>query len=230
MLTTPDNCTTNAPTKAHVIIANSAASYVRSGASAVLGPKHVPPIIVTQTTGTGRFNRGLNVIEIDPKVLTWPVECQRFLGAHEAAHAQQKPLPDNWVLNLFVLVLTAYVVVTTIGAIRFGFGNHMLELLVEATVCAGLIFLGMIETFLFQCRRLEYHADRTAAAAVGTAGIIQWRHIAENELSPLTRTMLALNAATGLRTHPTWSRRITAVRTVPSQKYLPGRGRPERLS
>lgn len=201
-------------------IANLATADVLRGASAVLGTQSVPPVIVTHTTGTARFNRGLNVIEVDPKVLTWPVECQRFLGAHEAAHAQQKPLPDSWVLNLLVLVLTAYFVVTAMGAVRFGFGNQMLELLVEATVCTGLIFLAMLETFLFQCRRLEYQADRAAAAAVGTAGIIQWRHIAENQLSRHTRTMLAMNALTGLRTHPTWRRRIAAV-------HLPGtRGAP----
>ena len=204
------------PTSSQTNIANSPTADFFGGASAVLGAQCVPPIIVTPTTGTGRFNRGLNVIEVDPKVLTWPTECQRFLGAHEAAHAQQKPLADSWVLNLLVLVVTAYVVVTTMGAVRFGFGNQMLELFVEATLCTGLVFLVMIETFLFQCRRREYEADRAAAAAVGTAGIIEWRDIAEQELSRPTRTMLALNAVTGLRTHPTWSRRIAAVQTAAS--------------
>jgi len=49
-------------------------------------------------------------------------------------------------------------------------------------------------------------ADRTAAA-----GIIQWQRIAQTELSQTTRTVLAINAATGGLAHPTWRRRIAAI-------------------
>lgn len=59
-------------------------------------------------------------------------------------------------------------------------------------------------------RRREYRADRVAAAAVGVAGVLQWRRIAEQDLTTLDRVMLAANAAMGLRTHPSWRRRVAA--------------------
>lgn len=110
--------------------------------------------------------------------------------------------------------MTGYLAFAAAAAIKFGFGDDLLQLAIEATFCTGMIFLVLMETVLYQCRRLEYHADHAAAVAVGTAGIIEWQHIAQKELSQSTRTMLAINAATGLRTHPTWRRRISAVHRV----------------
>ena len=195
-------------------IARTAIDDVFDGATAVLGARSVPPIIVTQTIGTGRFDRHRNAIEIDPKVLTWPLECRRFLGAHEAAHAIQSELPRRWALIVLAVVMTGYLAFVSAAAIKFGFGDDLIQLAIEATFCTGMVFLVLIETVLHQCRRLEYQADHAAAAAVGTAGIIQWQRIAQAELSQTTRTMLAINAATGLRTHPTWHRRISAVNRV----------------
>ena len=154
-------------------------------------------------------------------MLTWPVECRRFLGAHEAAHAVQAGLPRRRVLIVLAVVMTGYLAFDAAAAIKFGFGEDLLQLAIEATMCTGMIFLALIETVLYQCRRLEYQANQAAAAAVGTAGIIRWQHIAHAELSQTTRTMLAINAATRLRTHPTWRRRISAV-TSESTRNLMG--------
>lgn len=195
-------------------IARSATDDVFDGAAAVLGARSVPPIVITQTIGTGRFNRQRNAIEIDPKVLTWPVECRRFLGAHEAAHAVQAELPRRWALIVLAVVMTGYLAFVSAAAIKFGFGDDLPQLGIEATFCTAMIVVALLEIMLYQCRRLEYQADHAAAAAVGTAGIIQWQRIAQAELSQTTRTMLALNAAMGLRTHPTWHRRISAVHRV----------------
>jgi len=104
-------------------IARTAIDDVFDGAAAVLGARSVPPIIVTQTIGTGRFDRHRNAIEIDPKVLTWPLECRRFLGAHEAAHAVQAELPRRWALIVLAVVMTGYLGFVSATAIKFGFGT-----------------------------------------------------------------------------------------------------------
>lgn len=46
-------------------IARNAIDDVFDGAAAVLGARSVPPIVVTQTIGTGRFDRHRNAIEIE---------------------------------------------------------------------------------------------------------------------------------------------------------------------
>ena len=181
-----------------------------SGVTAVLGAAAVPPIVITRTVGTGRFNRALNVIEIDPKVLTWPTDCQRFLGAHEAAHSQQQPLARRWARITLLILVVAYAAISTAGAVKYGLGNQFLELITEATICLGLLLLAMIEAFLLLSRRQEYAADRAAVAAVGALGMDQMRNLSQSDLTTSTRAMLALNAAIGLRTHPTWRRRIAA--------------------
>jgi len=122
--------------------------------------------------------------------------------------------------------MTGYLAFLSAAAIRFGFGDELPQLGIEATMCTGMIVVAMLEILLYQCRRLEYQADHAAAAAVGTAGIIQWQRIAQAQLSQTTRTMLAINAATGLRTHLTWRRRISAVTSESTKKLYGGPTRP----
>ncbi len=186
-----------------------AASEVSAGAAAVLGDA-VPPVTVTTTIGTGRWNDTLQVIEIDPRVLTWPAECQQFVGAHEAAHVKQKPMRRRWIINALATVLGAYLVALAAGLIRLGFTDELLAYAIETTCYVALLVTGLLEVVTFHSRRRECRADRVAADAVGVAGLIQWRGIAEHDLTTFNRAMLAANAAMGLRTHPSWRRRVAA--------------------
>lgn len=181
-----------------------------AGATAVLG-NATPPVTVTTTVGTGRWNDTLNVIEIDPKVLTWPAECQQFLGAHEAAHVNQKPMSRRWILNTLATVLITYIAALAIGLIRLGFTDDLLPFAIETTCYVGLLVAALLEVVTSHSRRREYDADRVAATAVGATGLVQWRRIAERGLTTSNRAMLAVNAAMGLRTHPSWRRRVAAV-------------------
>ena len=190
-------------------IAARAANEVTAGAAAVLGDA-APPVIVTDTIGTGRWNDTLYVIEIDPRVLTWPAECQQFLGAHEAAHVNQKPMGRRWIINALSTAFSAYLAALVVGLIRLGVTNDLLTFAIETTCYVALLLTGLLEVVTFHSRRREYRADRIAAAAVGVAGLIQWRRIAERDLTTLRRAMLAANAAIGIRTHPSWRRRVTA--------------------
>ncbi len=45
----------------------------------------------------------------------------RFLGAHEAAHVQQKPMGRRWIINALAGVLITYIAVLAAGLIRLGF-------------------------------------------------------------------------------------------------------------
>ena len=193
-----------------------AAREVTTGAAAVLGAA-APPVTVTATVGTGRWNDTLHVIEIDPKVLTWPAQCQQFLGAHEAAHVTQKPMRRRWIINALAAVLGSYLAALAAGIILLGVTDELLAFAIQTTCYVALILLGLLEVVTFQSRRREYHADKVAAAAVGTAGLLQWRRIAEHKLTTSNRAMLAINAAMGLRTHPSWRRRIAAANRTKSK-------------
>ena len=190
-------------------IAGPAAREVTAGAAAVLGDA-APPVTVTATVGTGRWNDTLHVIEIDPEVLTWPAQCQRFLGAHEAAHVNQKPMRRRWIINALTAVLSTYLAALTAGVILLGVTDELLAFAIQTTCYTGLLLTALLQVVTFSSRRREYCADRVAATAVGTAGLLQWRRIAEQDLTTLDRVMLAANAAMGLRTHPSWRRRVAA--------------------
>lgn len=101
-------------------IARSTTDDVFDGAADVLGARSAPPIVVTQTIGTGRFNSPRNAIEIDPKVLTWPVGCRRFLGAH----AVQAELPRRWALIVLAVVMTGDRICREYCALLSGCGTH----------------------------------------------------------------------------------------------------------
>jgi hypothetical protein len=182
---------------------------VIAGAIAVLGDA-TPPVTVTTTIGTGRWNDTLNVIEIDPKVLTWPPECQRFVGAHEAAHVTQKPMGRRWILNTLATMLITYIAVLGIGLLRIGFTDDLLPFAIETTCYVAFLVTVLLEVVTSRSRRREYRADRVATAAVGVNGLIQWRRIAQRDLTTSNRAILAVNAAMGLRTHPSWRRRVAA--------------------
>lgn len=124
---------------------------VTAGAAAVLG-EAAPPVTVTATTGTGRWNDTL-----------------------------QKPMGRRWIINALGGVLITYIAVLTTGLIRLGFAGELLPLVVETTLYAGLCLIVLLETVTFHSRRREYRADRVAVAAVGTAGLIRWRSIAERD-------------------------------------------------
>lgn len=187
----------------------SVAAQVTAGAVAVLGAA-APPVIVTATVGTGRFNDTRGVIEIDPQVLTWPAECQRFIGAHEAAHVRQKPMSRRPVIGALTVIFGLYLAALAAGAIRVGFADQLSVWAIEATCYTALSLTALLQVVTWNSRRREYRADRVAVAAVGVAGLIQWRRIAEQDLTTLQRAMLAANAAAGLRTHPSWRRRVAA--------------------
>lgn len=184
---------------------------VIAGATAVLGDA-TPPIAVTTTIGTGRWNDTLNVIEIAPKVLTWPPECQRFVGSHEAGHVTQKPMGRRWILNTLATMLITYIAVLGIGLLRIGFTDDLLPFAIETTCYVALLVTVLLEVVTSRSRRREYRADRVAAAAVGVDGLIQWRRIVQRDLTASNRAMLALNGAMGFRTHPSWRRRVAASR------------------
>lgn len=186
-----------------------AAAQVTAGAVAVLGAA-APPVIITATVGTGRWNDTLQVIEIDPQVLTWPAECQRFLGAHEAAHVHQKPMARRPVIGALATVLGAYLAALAAGAIHLGLTDQLSAWAIAATCYTAVLLTALLQVVTFGSRRREYRADQVAAAAVGVAGLVQWRRIAERDLTTLQRVMLAANAAAGLRTHPSWHRRVAA--------------------
>lgn len=190
-------------------ISAPAASEVSAGVAAVLGDA-APPVTVTGTIGTGRWNNALHVIEIDPEVLTWPAECQQFIGAHEAAHVTQKPMRRRWIINALTTVLGTYLATLAVELIRLGFTDDLLAFAIETTCYVALLVVGLLEVVTSHSRRREYRADRVAAAAVGVAGLIQWRAIAEHDLTTSNRAMRAANAAMGLRTHPSWRRRVAA--------------------
>lgn len=180
-----------------------------AGAVAVLGYA-APPVTVTPTIGTGRFNDTLHVIEIDPQVLTWPVECQRFVGAHEAAHVGQKPMSRRPIIGALTAILGTYLAALAAELIRSGATDESLAFAIQTTCCAAVLLTALLEVVTFRSRRREYRADQIAVAAVGIVGLLRWRVIAEQGLTRSDRALLAANAAMGLRTHPGWRRRVAA--------------------
>lgn len=74
------------------------------GVAAVI-PVDPPLVVVKPTRGRAVWNRRDNEIKVDPQVLDWPVDAQRFLGAHEAAHVAQSVLS----LRATVMLLGALV-------------------------------------------------------------------------------------------------------------------------
>lgn len=124
-------------------IAGSGAREVTAGAVAVLGAA-APPVTVTAIVGTGRRNDTLHVIEVDPKELTWPAQCQQFLGAHEAAHVTQKPMGRRWIINALVAVLSSYLAALTAELIRLGFTDGLLGFAIQATCYTGLLLTALL--------------------------------------------------------------------------------------
>lgn len=183
---------------------------IMAGVLAVI-PTNPPPIVVTSGVGTARWNREHRRIEVDPKILTWPAECRQFIGAHEAAHVGQKSTPPWWTVNAILSIGILYALLYLAGPLRFGFSDALAQFSADMTACLCLTLVLIIEGVLHLSRRTEYQADQIAAAALGTDGIQRWRTIAEQQMTRPIRTVLAINAHTGLRTHPSWSRRIAAV-------------------
>lgn len=180
-----------------------------AGAVAVLGAA-TPPVTITATIGTGRWNDTLQVIEIDPQVLTWPAECQQFIGAHEAAHVNQKPIRRRPIVGALAAVLGAYCVSLIAGCFHLGVTDVLLAFAIQTTCYTAVLLTVLLEVVTLHSRRREYQADQIAAAAVGVAGLLRWRAIVEQGLTRSNRALLAVNAAMGLRTHPSWRRRVAA--------------------
>lgn len=90
---------------------------------------------------------------------------------------------------------------STSQALTFGAQGFVLSLVVMMLMIWGI---------LARKRRMELAADRSAAAAVGAAGMQQWAAIEDRKLTRFARVMFAWNGVWGFNTHPSWHRRVRA--------------------
>lgn len=183
------------------------AEFLR-GVTAVI-PADAPRVVVKPTAGRAGWNRDHNEIRVDPEVLDWPGDAQCFLGAHEAAHVEQTVLSRRARLML-LWVLAGCLAVSVLPAIVTGLTSDALTGGAEGFVLTMALMVLMIIGILAHKRRLELAADRSAAAAVGAAGMQQWAAIEDRKLSRVARAMFAWNRVWGLTTHPSWRRRVRA--------------------
>ena len=116
----------------------------------------------------------------------------------------------RWIVNALAAVLGGYLAALAVGVILLDVTDELLAFAIQITWYVALLLTGLLEVVTFHSRRREYRADRIAAGAVGVAGLIQWRGIVERDLTTSNRAMLTANAAIGLRTHPSWRRRVAA--------------------
>lgn len=110
-----------------------------SGVNAVI-PGDPPQVVVTTTAGRAGWNRDHNEIRVDPLVMQWPAQAQRFLGAHEAAHVGQTALP-RWTTLVFLGVPVLCLAVSILPVILSGsttqtwtFGAQWIVLTVAVTL------------------------------------------------------------------------------------------------